>query len=178
MALVIMCMSTAARAEFVYVPPDQPAGDATLESGSDIGTGAGRAGVRSVEDGIGNRASSAIAPPLQVPVTVAGGRSVDARDRAAQPAVHDAGHWHVRADETLREVLGRWGARRGIEVLFLTDRRYRLHEARLFQGSFEEASEALFHALSYLPHPPVGELRTDRRTFAVLHRARTQEHGQ
>ena len=171
MALAMTCLPSAAQADFVYVPPDLPVGDTAVGSGTDIGsTSAGRTGVRTVEIGTGNQARSAIAPPLQVSVTVAGGRSVDTRDRAAQPAVHDTGDWQVRAGETLREVLGRWGVRKGIEVLFLTDRRYRLHEGRAFRGSFEEASEALFTALSHLPHPPVGELRTDGRTLAVMHR--------
>ena len=71
----------------------------------------------------------------------------------------------------LRDVLGRWAARAGVEVLFLTDRRYRLHEGRSFAGSFEAAAEALFAALSHMPHPPVGEARQEGRAYAVLHRA-------
>lgn len=171
MALAMTCLPSTAHADFVYVPPERPVRDATLENGTDIGsTAARRTADRKVKDGTDNQARSAIAPPLQVSVTTASGRWVDTRDRAAQPAVHDIGLWHVRAEETLREILGRWGARKGIEVLFLTDRRYRLHEGRAFRGSFEEASEALFTALSHLPHPPVGELRSDGRTLAVMHR--------
>ena len=70
------------------------------------------------------------------------------------------------------EVLSRWGEREHVEILFLTDRRYRLHEGRAFDGSFAEASQALLSALSHLPRPPVGERRFDGRTFAVMHRAR------
>lgn len=179
-ALSMTCLPSTTHADFVYVPPDPAVVDAAHGSGSDIGsTSAGPTGVRTVEDGAGKWKSGTIAPPLQLPVTTASGRSVDTRDGAARPAVHDTGLWHVRADETLREVLGRWGARKGIEVLFLTDRRYRLHEGRAFRGSFEEASEALFTALSHLPHPPVGEVRTDGRTLAVMHRSspdRAQVH--
>ena len=68
--------------------------------------------------------------------------------------------------------MSRWGGRAGVEVLFLTDRRYRLHEGRTFAGAFEEAAEALFAALSKMPHPPVGEMRRDSRTLMVMHSAR------
>ena len=77
--------------------------------------------------------------------------------------------WRVHAGETLREALGRWGARAGVDVLFLTDRRYRLGEARTFEGGFDEAARALFAALAHLPRPPAGE--RDGRTLTVLHRA-------
>ena len=71
----------------------------------------------------------------------------------------------------LREALDRWGGRAGVDVLFLTDRRYRLHEGRAFAGTFDEASRDLFAALSHLPHPPAGEMRPDGRTLAVMHHA-------
>ena len=117
--------------------------------------------------------------PAEEPAAVAAGTGTEAatdapigpvaiKGGAAQPR---AVLWHVHPDETLRRVLGRWGGRAGVEVLFLTDRRYRLHEARTFSGSFTEATEALFAALSHLPHPPVGELKRNGRALAVLHRA-------
>ncbi|MDE0407018.1 MAG: TcpQ domain-containing protein [Alphaproteobacteria bacterium] len=164
MALAMTCLPSTAHAEFVYVPPDPPIVDAARGSGSDIGsTAAGETG--------------AAASPLRVPASATGdGRAHPAGD-TDRPVLQDTGLWHVRADETLRGVLGRWGAQGGIDVIFLTDRRYRLHEARVFEGSFAEATEALFGALSHLPHPPVGELRSGDRTFAVLHRARLQGHG-
>lgn len=80
--------------------------------------------------------------------------------------------WQVHAGETLRAALDRWGARAGIDVLFLTDRRYRLNENRTFEGGFAEAAQALFAALAHLPRPPVGELSGDGRTLTVLHRVR------
>ena len=179
MALVIMCVASAAHADFVYVPPDPAVVDAAHGGGADIGsTAAGRTGVRAVESPGVSRESVSAASPLRVPVSATGdGRAHPAGD-TARPVLRDSRLWHVRADETLRSVLARWGARHGIDLIFLTDRRYRLHEARLFQGSFAEAAEALLGALSHLPHPPVGELRSGGRTFAVLHRARSQEHGQ
>ena len=103
---------------------------------------------------------------------------------APGPAAHDgmaprpgSPGWQVHSGEMLREVLGRWAGHAGIEVLFLTDRRYRLNEGRAFHGTFGEAMQALFSALSHLPHPPAGELRSDGRTLAVLHRARSAGEG-
>ena len=93
-----------------------------------------------------------------------------APDRPVQ-AGHDG--WQVHAGETLRETLDRWGARAGIDVLFLTDRRYRLGEARTFEGGFDGAAKALFAALAHLPRPPVGELSGDGRRLTVLHRVRS-----
>ena len=88
-------------------------------------------------------------------------------------SVHDGvADWHVRRDETLREALERWGARAGVQVLWLTDRSYRLHEERIFRGTFVKAVGALMFALSDLDRAPVGELASDRRTLAVMHRAR------
>ena len=93
-------------------------------------------------------------------------------DVAAPPPGEPAhAGWQVHAGETLRETLDRWGARAGIDVLFLTDRRYRLGEARTFEGGFGEAAKALFAALAHLPRPPVGELSGDGRRLTVLHRA-------
>ena len=79
--------------------------------------------------------------------------------------------WRVHAGETLREVLTRWGARAGVEVQFLTDRRYRLHGAGAFEGGFDGAVQALFKALDHLPHPPAGEFAAGGGSLAVTHRA-------
>ena len=73
--------------------------------------------------------------------------------------------------ETLREVLARWGARAGVEVVFLTDRGYRLHGARAFEGGFAGSVGALFDALGHLPHPPAAEFAPGGRSLAVTHRA-------
>jgi len=81
------------------------------------------------------------------------------------------GVWRVEAGDTLRTVLERWGGRAGIETLFLTDRRYRLHRGQEFHGAFIDAVRALFFALSHLPHPPTGELAPGGRSLAVTHRA-------
>ena len=78
--------------------------------------------------------------------------------------------WRVGSEETLREVLKRWSEDAGVDVLWLTDRRYRLHEARVFDGSFEEAIGALFFSLSHLPHAPVGELAGEGGVLSVMHR--------
>ena len=95
---------------------------------------------------------------------------------AAEPASNQ-GAWRVRANDTLRETLDRWGARAGVDVLFLTDRRYRLDADRSFRGAFAQAARALFSALSHLPRPPVGTFAEDGRTLTVLHRAPSAGDG-
>ncbi len=71
------------------------------------------------------------------------------------PAVSGTGIWQVHEGEMLRAVLARWGARAGTDVLFLTDRRYRLDGAAAFEGGFMDAVQGLFRSLSHLPHAPV-----------------------
>ena len=93
----------------------------------------------------------------------------------AAPPPSESAHagWQIHAGETLRAALNRWGARAGVDVLFLTDRRYRLGENRTFGGAFAAAARTLFAALAHLPRPPVGELSNDGRTLTVRHRARS-----
>ena len=99
----------------------------------------------------------------------AGGIGADTRNRVEPAAAAEP--WRVHAGETLREVLARWGARAGVEVQFLTDRRYRLHGAGAFEGGFDGAVQALFKALDHLPHPPAGEFAAGGGSLAVTHRA-------
>ena len=135
-----------AKSDFLYVPPEGPASEEARAAEPDAG---GRA-AGGAEDALGGREHG----PAVLEVVV------------EDPG---SGLWRVRSGEMLREVLRRWGGRAGVEVLVLTDRRYRLHEGRTFQGSFAEASDALFAALAHLPRPPAGTLRADGRTLAVLH---------
>ena len=79
--------------------------------------------------------------------------------------------WEIEAGEGLREALARWGNRAGVEVMFLTDRRYRIGERREFAGTFEQALRGLLFGLSHLPHPPAGELSADGRSLSVMHRS-------
>ena len=92
---------------------------------------------------------------------------------AVELAAADRGHdvWRIEAGDTLRAVLERWGTRAGVEVLFLTDRRYRLHRGQAFEGAFIDAVRTLFFALSHLPHPPAGEFTAGGKSLAVTHRA-------
>lgn len=94
--------------------------------------------------------------------------AVDPGAAAAREAPRE---WRIEAGDTLRGALGRWGAIAGVEVVFLTDRGYRLHEPRAFAGTFADAAAALFFGLSHLPHPPTGELAADGRSLAVMHRS-------
>ena len=140
-----MAFATAVNAGFVYVPPDETA-PVQAEAGGDA------------------------APQLEP--EAAGGAAVGLDAHEAGAARPGPDRWHVHPGEMLREALDRWGSRAGVEILFLTDRRYRLHEARSFAGSFGEATQALLSALSHLPHRPVGERKGAGRTLAVLHGAR------
>ena len=140
-----MAFATAVHAGFVYVPQDE-----TVPVQADAGGDA--------------------APHLEP--EAAGGAAVGLDAHEAGAVKPGSDRWHVHPSEMLREALDRWGSRAGVEILFLTDRRYRLLEGRSFGGSFEEATQALFSALSHLPHRPVGERKGAGRTLAVLHGAR------
>ena len=78
--------------------------------------------------------------------------------------------WRVHEGQMLRGVLARWGARAGADVLFLTDRRYRLDGDATFEGGFADAVQALFRSLSHLPHPPVAARSEGGTALVVRHR--------
>ena len=81
-----------------------------------------------------------------------------------------ASDWRVWADETLRSVLSRWGARAGVEVVWRTDRHYRVHDGRVFRGvTFEEAAASLFAALGDVSNAPAGRLSGDGSSMAMKH---------
>lgn len=79
-------------------------------------------------------------------------------------------YWSVVQGETLRQALERWGAMVGVELVWLTDRTYRLHETRRFRGTFAEAVGALARTLSGLDRAPVAEIGPDGRVLSVRHR--------
>ena len=182
MAVSVAAMTSPSEADFVYVPPREPA--AAVESGkvhapvvheavteknargSDGAHGDPEKATTHTDRIDAHRRATPrwVAAPLRVETP----RYADAEPLAKSGS---AGLWQVRAGEMLREALDRWGDHAGIEVLFLTDRRYRLHEGRAFEGSFDEAARTLFSALSHLPHPPAGEMRPGGRTLAVMHEA-------
>ena len=81
-----------------------------------------------------------------------------------------ASDWRVWAEETLRSVMSRWGARAGVKVVWRTDRHYRVHDGRVFRGrTFEEASALLFAALGGVPDAPAGRLSEDGASMAMKH---------
>ena len=90
--------------------------------------------------------------------------------RVSVTSVLDPRVWRVAEGEMLRAVLARWGARAGTEVLFLTDRRYRLDGDRAFEGGFTDAVQALFRRLSHLPHAPADARSEGGTTLVVRHR--------
>lgn len=81
--------------------------------------------------------------------------------------------WRVVNGELLRDVLDRWAGRAHVDVVWLTDRRWRLDESRVYEGSFLDAARQLLFALSHLPVAPVGELAANGRTLTMVHRAPT-----
>ena len=104
-------------------------------------------------------------------------RGVEAGEVELLDAGRAVSRWRVQAGETLKETLERWGERAGVGVLYLTDRHYRLHRERVFEGGFAAAARGLFFSLSYLPHPPAGEFARDGRTLTVMHRERALDAG-
>ena len=87
-------------------------------------------------------------------------------ERLAEPVRR----WRVGAGEMLRTILERWGSTGGVDMVWLTDRRWRIDSDHAFTGTFSEAVRALLFALSHLPHAPVGELSGDGRSLVILHR--------
>ena len=78
--------------------------------------------------------------------------------------------WRVWSEESMRSVMSRWGARAGVEVVWRTDRHYRVHDGRVFRAvTFEEAIAALFAALSDVPDAPAARLSEDGASMAVKH---------
>ena len=80
--------------------------------------------------------------------------------------------WEVRRGELLRDTLERWSARVGVEVVWLTDRRWRLEAGRSYRGAFDAVVQALLWGLSGQPQAPVGELSGAGRgrVITILHR--------
>ena len=78
--------------------------------------------------------------------------------------------WSVAQGETLRQALARWSAMVGVELVWLTDRTYRLHETRRFRGTYAEAVAALSRSLSGLDPAPAAMASADGRTLVVRHR--------
>jgi len=145
-------MPSPAEADFLYVPPREPV--SVADSGKDHARAVHETGMEKKDR------ASGLAPDNPEEVTkqtaeIGAHRRVTRRYAAAEPLAKSgsAGLWQVHAGEMLREVLDRWGRRAGVEMLFLTDHRYRLHEGRAFGGSFDQAARTLFAALSHLPLP-------------------------
>ena len=84
------------------------------------------------------------------------------------------GDWRLNAGETLFDVLRRWGARAGVELVVLTDRSWRIGVTRVLRGrTFDEACAALLIGLSHMPHPPAAE--RNGSVLSVTHRLRAEK---
>ena len=86
------------------------------------------------------------------------------------PPAERTADWTMVSGELLHDVLDRWGSRAGVGIVWLTDRRWRLDETRVFQGRFVDATRSLLFALSHLSYAPVAEISADGRSITVVHR--------
>ena len=114
-----------------------------------------------------------IGPPPGPGTAVFGTSVLDLRVSGASvlgPRVSGTSVWRVREGEMLRAVLARWAERAGTDVVFLTDRRYRLDGDAAFEGGFMDAVQALFRSLSHLPHPPLAARSEGGTALVVRHR--------
>ena len=145
LAIALFALSAApAAAGFRYVPPAE--------------TGAVPA------EAIAKSPGAADIGPPPGPGTAVFGTSV------LDPRVSGTSVWRVREGEMLRAVLARWAERAGTDVVFLTDRRYRLDGDAAFEGGFADAVQALFRSLSHLPHPPLAARSEGGTALVVRHR--------
>lgn len=78
--------------------------------------------------------------------------------------------WFVAAGELLTDVLGRWGESAGVDIVWLTDRRWRIDQGAVFTGDFADATRALIFGLSHLSHAPVAQFAPSGRTLVIVHR--------
>ena len=155
LAIALLALSAApAAAGFRYVPPAE--------------TGAVPAEAIAKSPGAAD-----IGPPPGPGTAVFGTSVLDLRVSGASvldPRVSGTSVWRVREGEMLRAVLARWAKRAGTDVLFLTDRRYRLDGDAAFEGGFANAVQALFRSLSHLPHPPLAARSEGGTSLVVRHR--------
>ena len=160
LAIALFALSVApAAAGFRYVPPVEAAAEpaeaiAKSPGAADIGPPAG--------PGTAVFGTSVSDP------SVSGTSVLD--PRVSGTSVSGASVWRVREGEMLRAVLARWAERAGTDVVFLTDRRYRLEGNAAFDGEFADAVQALFRSLSHLPHPPLAARSEGGTSLVVRHR--------
>ena len=170
LAIALFALSAApAAAGFRYVPPAEtgavPAEAIAKSPGAaDIGAPPGPGPAVSDTSVLGPK----ISDPSVSGTSVSGPRSADTSVSGA--SVLDPRVWRVREGEMLRVVLARWAERAGTDVVFLTDRRYRLDGNAAFEGGFADAVQALFRSLSHLPHAPVAARSEGGTTLVVRHR--------
>ena len=76
----------------------------------------------------------------------------------------------MTAGELLEDILERWGEAASIDIVWLTDRRWRIDQAATFRGEFADATRGLLFGLSHLSHAPVAQFAASGRTLAIVHR--------
>ena len=160
LAIALFALSAApAAAGFRYVPPVEAAAEpaeaiAKSPGAADIGPPPGPGPAVFGTSVLDPRVSGASVLDPSVSGTSVSGASV----------------WRVREGEMLRAVVARWAERAGTDVVFLTDRRYRLDGDAAFEGGFMDAVQALFRSLSHLPHPPLAARSEGGTALVVRHR--------
>ena len=170
LAIALFALSAApAAAGFRYVPPVEAAAEpaeaiAKSPGAADIGPPPGPGPAVSDTSVMGPK----ISDPSVSGTSVSGASVLD--PRVSGTSVSGASVWRVREGEMLRAVLARWAERAGTDVVFLTDRRYRLEGYAAFEGGFADAVQALFRSLSHLPHPPLAARSEGGTTLVVRHR--------
>ena len=93
-----------------------------------------------------------------------------ATPQAEPPAPPTPQLWTVSAGELLDAVLERWAAEAAVDIVWLTDRRWRIDQRATFRGDFPTAARALLFGLSHLSHAPVAQFTASGRTLAIVHR--------
>ena len=150
LAIALFALSAApAAAGFRYVPPVEAAAEPA--------------------EAIAKSPGAADIGPPPGPGTAVSGTSVSGAS-VLDPRVSGTSVWRVREGEMLRAVLARWAERAGTDVVFLTDRRYRLDGDAAFEGGFVDAVQALFRSLSHLPHAPLAARSEGGTALVVRHR--------
>lgn len=181
-----LVLADAALASFSYIPPPEPPlyqvapdsppgslGDlmtSILDAGTDVvwedGADPGQPAPEGETDWQAALAAAGLAWSREGAVLHVFPALAARRDIAPEPSRT----WSVVPGEHLAEVLGRWGDDAGVDIVWLTDRRWRIDQGATFRGRFEDAARALLFGLSHLSHAPVAQFAPSGRTLAIVHR--------
>ncbi|MDE0204226.1 MAG: TcpQ domain-containing protein [Rhodospirillaceae bacterium] len=186
MAAIALALSAPAAASFTYVPPpdpplyqvapDGPPGSLAslltglLDDGTEVvwadGTDPGQAAPAGETDWRAALTGAGLAWAREGDVLLVFPNDAAPWDITPSPPRT----WFVAPGELLADVLARWGEDAGVEIVWLTDRRWRIDQRATFSGAFEDAARALLFSLSHLSHAPVAQFAPSGRTLVIVHR--------